>query len=154
MKFKTGVLNTPALAHAYRPGLKALKDTDAAHIICEKKRLLTGSADVDTALKQAFPNMPRWDYAVGIKHDQNTDAVIWIEVHPASSTGEVKTVLAKLKWLKEWASAAAPNLMRLHRKYVWIATGRVAFSLYSKQRKLLAMAGLEFSGSQYRIKTG
>jgi len=103
MKFTQAVQNTPALVNAYRPGLQALKRADAKHITCTKPGTLAGSVDVDSALYEIYPNEPRWDYAVGIKNDQTTDWTIWIEVHPASSTGEVNVVIAKLRWLKSWA---------------------------------------------------
>jgi hypothetical protein len=34
--------------------------------------------------------------------------VYWLEIHPASD-GEVKVVLAKLEWLKNWLRTKAPN---------------------------------------------
>jgi len=151
MKFKQAVLNTPALANAYCPGLQALKRVDAERITCTKPRDLTGSVDVDSALCQAFPDKPRWDYVVGIKHDQSSDRAIWIEVHPASSTGEVNVVIAKLRWLKSWAADAAPDLLSLTREYVWIATGSVTFSQASPQRRRLANEGIRFVGSRYNI---
>jgi len=151
MKFKQAVLSTPALANAYRPGLQALKRADAERITCTKPRDLAGSVDVGSALCKAFPNKPRWDYAVGIKYDLTSDRAIWIEVHPASSTGEVNTVISKLHWLKTWAADAAPNLLRLTREYVWIATGSVAFSQDSPQRRRLANEGIRFVGTRYNI---
>jgi hypothetical protein len=152
MKFKTAVLGTPVLAAAYRRGLQALKRSDIAHITCEEPRILTGSVDVETALNRALPNMPLWDYAVGVQGDQKADAIIWIEVHPASSTGEVNTVLSKLNWLKSWLLETAPKLNGLSRKYVWVATGAVAFSSNSPQRRRVAHAGLQFAGRRYKIK--
>lgn len=151
MKFTQAVQNTPALANAYRPGLQALKRADAKHITCTKPGTLAGSVDVDSALYEIYPNEPRWDYAVGIKNDQTTDWTIWIEVHPASSTGEVNVVIAKLRWLKSWAADAAPELLSLTREYVWVATGSVAFSHASPQRKRLASEDIRFTGNRYII---
>ncbi|MCI0494056.1 hypothetical protein L0Z72_03545 [candidate division KSB1 bacterium] len=151
MKFRQAVLNTPELADAYRPGLQALKRADAEHITFTKPRDLAGSVDVDSALCEMFPNKPRWDYAIGIKYDLTSDRAIWIEVHPASSTGEVNVVIAKLRWLKSWAADAAPDLLSLTREYVWIATGSVAFSQASPQRKKLASEGIRFAGNRYTI---
>lgn len=151
MKFREAVLNTPALADAYCPGLQALKRADAEHITCTKPRDLAGSVDVDSALREICPNEPRWDYTIGIKHDLTSDRTIWIEVHPASSTGEVNVVIAKLRWLKSWAADAAPDLLSLTREYVWVATGSVAFSQASPQRKKLASAGIRFAGNRYTI---
>lgn len=151
MKFREAVLNVPALADAYRPGLQALKRADREHITCTNPHDLAGSVDMDSALREIYPNEPRWDYAVGIKHDPNTDKAIWIEVHPASSTAEVNTVIAKLHWLKSWAADVVPDLLSLTREYIWIATGSIAFSQDSPQRKRLASAGIRFAGNRYTI---
>ncbi|MCU0644258.1 MAG: hypothetical protein MUC94_08340 [bacterium] len=151
MKFREAVLNTPALEDAYCAGLQAFKRADAEHITCTSPRDIAGSVDVDSVLCQAFPDKPRWDYAVGIKNDQTTDWTIWIEVHPASSTGDVNVVIAKLRWLKSWAADAAPDLLSLTREYVWVATGSVTFSQASPQRKKLASAGIKFVGNRYTI---
>ena len=99
-----------------------------------------------------MPFASRWDYAIGVRRGRNADAVIWVEVHPASSTSEVKNVLDKLIWLKEWATQDAPSLMHLTREYVWVANGKVAFSSNSPQRKRLAAAGIRFAGSQYNMQ--
>jgi len=153
MKFTEAVRNCPALTGALRSGLQALKSADVHHINCANPRRLAGSVDVDLALSQALPNEPRWDYAVGVKQDRNTDVVTWIEVHPASSTGEVEKVIAKLNWLKNWTAENAPDLKRLSREYVWVATGSVVFSSGSQQRRRLAAAGVQFAGSRYGIQT-
>jgi hypothetical protein len=152
MKFARAVHNCPALAGALRPGLQALEAAERHHINCANPRRLAGSVDVDLALSQALPNEPRWDYAVGVKHDHATEVVIWIEVHPASSTGEVGNVIAKLNWLKSWSAANALDLKRLTRGYVWVTTGSVAFSASSPQRRQLAAAGVQFAGQRYEIR--
>jgi len=118
MKFDQAVKKIPTLADAFRPGLQALKASDTARIRCENTQNLTGSVDVDAALCNAYPDQPRWDYAIGLKHNQKTDRAIWIEVHSASSTGETAVVIAKLQWLKRWLAIAAPVFLRLPHEYV------------------------------------
>jgi len=152
MKFKQAVLTTPALANAYRPGLQALKRADAEYISSKKPRNIEGSVNLDKALREIFPDDTRWDYAIGIKNKVTTSEVIWIEVHSASSTSEIDIVISKLRWLKIWAVDNAPNLLYLTREYVWVATGSVAFSQYSPQRKKLATVGILFAGSHYNIR--
>lgn len=153
MKFTEAVRNCPALANVLRPGLQALRSADRHHIACAKPQSLSGSVDVDSALSQAFSNESRWDYAIGVKQNHATDVVIWIEVHPASSTREVEKVIAKLSWLKSWSAENAPDLKRLTRGYVWVTTGSVAFSASSPQRRRLAAAGVQFAGHRYKIQT-
>lgn len=152
MSFEEAVTRCSALADALKPGLQALKTADAAHISCTNPRCLAGSVDVDLTLSAALPNDPRWDYVIGIKQKNAAETVIWIEVHPASSTGEVEKILAKLSWLKNWVSENASALGRMPREYVWVATGRVAFTSGSPQRRRLAAAGILFAGSHYQIQ--
>lgn len=153
MKFEQAVRNCPALADAFQNGLRALKATEKHQVICARPRSLAGSVDVDSALRQQLPNAARWDYAIGIRCVQGKDKVVWIEIHPASSTGEVKSVLAKLNWLRSWLSENAPDLRSLPAEFVWVATGTVAFPANSPQRRQLAAAGLQFAGSRYEIRT-
>lgn len=150
MKFRDALANT-TLANAYRPGLQALKPADSERIECADTRILAGSADVDAALSHTLPNAPRWDYAVGLNYDQNNDKVLWIEVHPASATHNVNEVLEKLAWLKSWLTEFAPDLHRLTREYVWIATGKVTFPATSPARRRLASAGITWGGKRYKL---
>ncbi|MGH9838899.1 MAG: hypothetical protein ACREEM_08955 [Blastocatellia bacterium] len=153
MKFEKALRQCPELADHLKPGMQALKSADARCVTCDDTRQLAGSVDVDSALSHDLPNATRWDYAVGVERKRRADFVTWIEVHPASSTGEVKVVLNKLDWLKSWAEKHAPDLMKLDREFVWVATGRVAFSSGSKQRRLLAANGIKFSSCPYSIRT-
>lgn len=153
MKFEEAVRSCGALDGALQPGLQALKQSDKAHINCAKPRRLAGSVDVDSTLSAGLPNANRWDYAVGVRQPRNRDIVIWIEIHPASSTGEIKIVLAKLNWLQSWLAENAPELMAMPGEYVWVATGAVAFPASSPQRRQLAAAGIRFAGSRYEIPT-
>lgn len=153
MKFAKAVHNTPALKDAYQSGLQALKNEHHECITCRTPRLIAGSVDVDAALRASLPTAPRWDYAIGVTRDRKTDAVIWIEVHPASSTGEVKTMLNKLAWLKAWIAGEAPDFESMPREYVWVATGRVSIPAHSPQRRLLASQGLQFPGGRYNIQS-
>jgi hypothetical protein len=94
MTFSEPVTKTPSIRNHLKPGLKALKGRDRDRIGCES-RLLRGSVDVDAALRDAFPNAARWDYAIGIKRNAH-DSVVWLEVHPASSR-HIDDVLNKLR---------------------------------------------------------
>ncbi len=151
MKFKEAIDKIPALATAYRPGLQALKSVDSQHLSSSSPRRLAGSVDLDRALCNLFPNAHRWDYAVGIKTSNETDDVIWVEVHPATTVAEIGIVLVKLLWLKAWAKSAAPLLLVLTREYVWIASGSVGFSHNSPQRKKIAKAGIRFAGRHFNL---
>ena len=151
MNFSEAVRRCAALSSHQRKGLQALKAVDRARITCKAPRQLVGSVDVDTALSRTVPEAHRWDYAIGVKGRAAADEVVWIEVHPASSTGEVESVLRKLQWLKGWAQSQARGLHDLTREYVWVATGSVVLSANSPQRRRLAQAGIRFAGSHCEL---
>jgi hypothetical protein len=95
--FQVAVLATDCLAGAYRSGLQVVRKQDRQRITCQDGRRLTGSIDVDQALHRSHPDDNRWDYGIGVKH--NSEHVVWIEIHPASSS-HVQEVIAKLTWLR------------------------------------------------------
>ena len=150
MTFEEAVAGTEELADAYRVGLGALRARDKKRITCNDPRDLGGSLDVDDALSPSRPNDPRWDYGIGTRKGRRRELVVWIEVHPASSR-HVRDVLNKLSWLKSWLVASAPLLNKFRRKFVWVASGRVALPQNSPQRKKLAAQGLHFAGRRYRL---
>ncbi len=156
MHFRNAVEKTEGLADAYRPGLQALKNVDRSRIECRNTRNLTGSVDLDKALLDSHPNDPRWDYGVGIRKSASADCVMWIEVHPASSS-HIQDVLDKLAWLKSWLASSAPLLEKLPaenggaRKYVWVASGSVHLPPNSPQRKKLAAKGLHLAGGRLYV---
>jgi hypothetical protein len=151
MTFKQAVTTTPQLKGAWRAGIQALHGIDRKHIEIENPRLLKGSVDLDTALKKAYPRANRWDYGIGHRAtNQGKDMVYWVEIHPAKS-GEIKVVLAKLRWLKEWLENSAPKLKRLEKRFIWVSSGKTTFTPSSPQQKQLALLGLQQRGTVLRI---
>src|SRR5579885_1606851 len=142
MSFRKAVEATGSVAAHYRAGLQALPKRDADCIQCANTKRLTGSVNVDDALKATEPNAPRWDYGIGHRRGNN-EVAIWVEVHPASSDG-IKDMLSKLKWLKGWLHRKAPKLAALTQNdYYWVATdATIAITPASRQAKRLAAAGL------------
>ena len=140
MTFLEAVRRTPAIRGALKPGLQPLKRPDRRRVSCDSRRLL-GSVDIDGSLHSLLPNETRWDYAIGLIREG--DSVFWIEVHPASSL-HIDEVLKKLHWLHRWLETSAPELRRLPRRFLWIATGMVSFRRGSPQQKRIAAAGLSF----------
>jgi hypothetical protein len=143
MGFRDAVTSTPGLEHAYRPGLQALRTADHDHVSCRNTRTLTGSVDLDNTLASLLPDDARWDYGVGLKPASKEEKVIWIEVHPASSS-HVDGVLRKLEWLKTWLRTQAPQLKAFPPQFFWIASGSVALPATSQQRRKVASTGLRF----------
>ncbi len=150
MRFKDAVEKTDDLAEAYESGLQALKSIDRRRIQCQNPRDLTGSVDLDGALRDSHPNDPRWDYGIGVRETRGSDRVIWIEVHPASSS-HIQDVLSKFRWLRQWLTSSASWLNRLSAEYVWIASGSVRLPKNSPQRKKLAAQGIRFEGNRLQV---
>ena len=151
MKFRKAVELSPSLEQAWQTGLSALRSTDRTHVRVEDTRRLTGSVDLDNTLKSTLPNEPRWDYAVGYRHTTPKGEIIyWVEVHPATD-GEIKVVLKKLAWLKQWLCETAPQLNSLGREFIWVSSGKTSLTLSSPQQKKLAEHGLQHRGRVFQI---
>ena len=144
MTFRRAVRSTPSLRAHFRDGLQALRNSDRPRLRCSDTRRLRGSVNLDDALRPTHSNDPVWDYAIGLLGNQ-TDAVVWLEVHPAYHVDEV---LSKLQWLKRWLANNAPVLRRLQPHFCWVATGRISFGRGSPQGRKIAQMGLRFPTRQ------
>ena len=142
MTFRLAVESTPSVAAFYRPGLQALSKHDAQRIHCANSRRLTGSVNVDNALRETQPHAKRWDYGIGLRRG-NGEVAVRVEVHPASSTS-IAVMLDKLRWLKNWLQTQAPALHKLTQDdFYWLSTGApIAITANSKHAKRLASVGL------------
>ena len=139
MSFAQAVQNTPEIAACLKAGLQAL-GTNSSKVEVRSTRELTGSIDIDTCLRNRYPTESRWDYVFGYK-----DRIYYMEIHPAGSTGEVKRIVAKLEWLKQWRKLSAPSLEDLEGQstYHWISTGKTVSSVKKgKYRQILAKNGI------------
>ena len=109
----------------------------------EDPRLLQGSADIDTALQPHQPNAHRWDFAIGYRHtDRKKDCVYWVEIHTGNDK-EVKVVLDKLRWLREWLAGDGTHLSRFERDFIWVSSGATSFTLGAPQLKQFAHPGAD-----------
>ena len=130
-------------------GLQALRKADRYKIVVSDTRKLTGSVDIDSSTKDKYPEANRWDYAI-----EYGGETFFVEVHPGS-TGEVKTVIAKLDWLKQWLKNAAPAIDALKSKnksaYHWVYTKDSAILPNSKYAKMLSINGLGLPKKQLTL---
>ena len=102
MTFKQAVEQTANLENFWRDGLQALRSEDRLHIAPDDPRKLTGSADIDAALRPAEPTANRWDFAIGFQHtNRNKEFIYWVETHTGSDS-QISIVLRKLDWLVNW----------------------------------------------------
>lgn len=139
MTFKEAVKATPDIATGYKTGLSAMGQYSRRVSAADTTRL-QGSVDIDSYTSTKYPNANRWDYALAYK-----DEVFFIEVHSAN-TSEVKTVLKKLQWLKDWLNSEAPDINKLKAKsrnpFVWIQSKNFQIPKNSPQYFAANKAGL------------
>lgn len=115
--FHAAIDATASIQGAHRPGLQALLRADRERIL--DRPLAAGSLALDDALANSEPNSNRWDYGIGLRSDASgRETILWLEVHHAAS-GEAKTVIRKLEWLKHWLRTQAPRLDAFPRRFVW-----------------------------------
>lgn len=139
MSFKEAIKNTPLLEKAFKNGLQALGSNSSKVKPTDTKKC-EGSVDIDTAVKSIYPNASRWDYALG--YDGTTH---FIEVHTAK-TDEVKPVLNKYQWMKDFLNTDAPELNKEPKRFHWIASGGNRILKGSVQARKLAQSGINMVG--------
>jgi hypothetical protein len=144
MTLTDDVNSIPHLKGALCRGLGALTASDKSHVSKRSSTRLVGSLDIDKALKPSQPNAHRWDYFVGVQ-EENKIRIHWIEIHPASSTGNIAEIEAKMSWLVRWMKTTP--LVCYPRNLVWIASGKSAFNSRHPGMKKLASHGLIFKCS-------
>ncbi len=137
-KFKKAVDITKDVAGCHRNGLQALGN-DSHRVSLSDPAKCGGSLNIDDCTQALYPQSNRWDYAIHFEAE-----VYFAEVHPAH-TSEVKTVLNKLEWLKNWLDKNAPEIKKLraaNKPYFWIQTKNFDILKTSPQYRQLAQAGL------------
>lgn len=137
--FKEAVECTPDIAGGYCMGLRAMGNNSKRVQIVDTE-LLRGSVDIDGMVKDKYPEEARWDYVIG--YGQHA---YFVEVHSAE-TSEVKMVLAKFGWLRNWLKTQAPELAKMKSSvntFVWIPSGRVNVLPGSPQAMRLNQSGLK-----------
>jgi hypothetical protein len=153
MEFEQGVEAVPELRDAYCAGLRAVKPEYRDRIVCADTRRLIGSMDLDSTFQESLPNDPRWDYGIGVRDEQGSHHIHWVEIHPAVE-GNVKEVLKKHAWLKAWLMEHAPNILRMTanvKGYAWVATKTIGFRQGSPKAKQLQTHGIGFPCRRFMI---
>lgn len=140
MTFQQAVEATTDVNIGFKIGLTAL-GSYSSRILVSTTKELQGSIDIDTLTTAKYPNANRWDYAFAYKGE-----VFFIEVHSANSS-EVRTVLRKLQWLKDWLHQNAPEINKMKAKkiapFYWIQSKSFAIPKTSPQYRAAESAGLK-----------
>lgn len=137
--FQRAIENTAEVKNGFCVGKQAIKSTDRSKVDAADKNKLQGSLDIDSQVKELYPNDPRWDYA--ISYD---DKIYYFEIHPAE-TSEVDKVVSKVKWLKSWLKTKATEINKLpkaERPYTWVQSGRYAIIPTAREKKKLSVSGI------------
>lgn len=116
------------LESCYRVGLQALRGRDKDYVEARDPRKIKGSVYLEECVDGG-----RWDYIIGYGGN-----VLFVEIHSAHSK-EVKKVLEKLRWLREWKSRTS---FANDRQYFWVATKGVKILKRSNYWKMLAQEKL------------
>ena len=133
-------------------GKGAVKHQYQAGIASGASLKFTGSVDMDEACRAAEPESHRWDYGLGLQRNGESEFAVWVEPHPASSTGEIAKIIAKLDWLERKLErpefkdlealtrrAAQAGVFRFH----WLAmTGDIRIRPGSREAAVLSKRGL------------
>ena len=149
MNFKDAVMSTPTIVNCLKAGLQALGG-NSSKIMVHTTRDLKGSVDIDTCLKDDYPNSPRWDYVFGYK-----DKVYFVEIHQGK-TSEVDNIISKCDWLKQWLKSSANSLEQLKDRsfYHWISTkGTASIAKGSRHRRKLDQKGISGPSAVLRIES-
>lgn len=145
-QFASAAARAGLLAHSGKGALDS-----SYRSMVEASASFTASLDMDEAFLHSEPQAPRWDYGLGIAEAGDIEKAFWLEPHPASSTGEVQRMLAKLEWLK--AKLALPQFAELRQLtqragaagnpvYIWLHSGANRILPNSREARLLASKGL------------
>jgi len=133
-----------------KPGKGAIKARYRSLVEGKGTSTITHSIDLDGAFEEQESHANRWDYGMGMVQ-KRTHMAVWIELHSATSTGEVERVLQKLGWLRaklaDWhdLSALAQNEQKRGiQQFWWLVprNGKMCFRSGSREAKQLAQSGM------------
>lgn len=150
MLFKDAVDAVESVRGQGKGGLSAMTRADSGRIKTRAPRKIRGSLALDEVLAARYPTAARWDFGVGWEISASDDRAIWIEVHSADSL-HVSPVLEKLKWLQGWLATEGKPLAQLEPRFIWISTGRIAFSARSPQAIKVREAGVILCGQSLSL---
>jgi hypothetical protein len=145
MTFQKMAADNKILSPCVKNGLQALSKSQKTKVIQKKGSRITCSVDIDDCLKEQCPNQSRWDFGIGVRQKS-----IFLEIHPAF-TGEVKTVLKKLDWLKTWMKNHCKGFSDAEKEYYWLATNKVGILKNSPQHRKIAASGLKGPVSHLKL---
>jgi hypothetical protein len=129
------------LAVHVQDGMGAVKDKDKKLIDASIRTQFADSLDTDEAFRVGRDQEPRWDYLLGHENRQ----LIAIEPHSAK-TDEINAVINKKRAVLLQLQGHLKENKSISR-WLWVASGRVAFPKDSQFQRRLSQHGITFVGS-------
>ena len=151
MAKKTKFLLTGALSPGSRLvplvqlGLGAFQNAHKSLITLSERPRIGDSLDIDEAFREEAPNSNRWDYIFSVS---DRGILLALEPHHANDS-EISVVIAKKR---RASSALLLHLEPRHRvhEWLWVSSGRTAFSRMEIASRRLAQAGIRYVGNSLR----
>ncbi|MCF8371294.1 MAG: hypothetical protein K9H64_06715 [Bacteroidales bacterium] len=139
--FKQAIEATEEVRFCYKEGKSAILNRERNKVELSDPRKCGGSLFIDQCLieQNLYAQDNRWDYAI----DYNGE-VFFFEVHTAN-TREVRTVLNKLSWLKDWLNQKAPeiNILKAKTSFYWVQSNGSHILKNSSQEREVLQEGLK-----------
>jgi hypothetical protein len=139
--FRQAIEATPEVKDCHCLGKQAILKKERNKVELTDPQRCGGSLFIDKCLldQNKYPEANRWDYAI----DYNGE-VYFFEVHTAS-TSQVRSVINKLVWLKNWLYQKAPEINKLKAKepYYWIQSTGYHILPNSPQSRLVEQMGIK-----------
>jgi len=121
-----------------KPGLRAISNRDKGKIqnrLNLEGRNINCSIDLDSCLRNKYPDKSRWDYIIQYRAKH-----ICIEVHPVTAK-EIKVIIDKLNWLLSLSCIKKID----NKELVLISSNGVKLNLRSREAKKLALHGIKIN---------
>jgi len=133
------------LAPLVQIGLGAFQKAHKSLIAPPERPRVGDSLDIDEAFRKEAPNTNRWDYLFSVS---DRGILLALEPHHANDS-EISVVIAKKN---RASSALLLHLQPKHRvhEWLWVSSGRTAFSQMEVASRRLAQAGIRYVGNSLK----
>lgn len=139
---RTVLLPGSWLQSLVQAGIDAVHGKDREAIDVDIRKSFVESLDLDTALKQQYPNGPRWDYLLAYRP---CNKVIGMEVHPASKEADADVVIKKKQAAEQQLVGHLVSGQKIDDWY-WVASGQGEVLRHEKRGRRLDQHGILFVG--------
>lgn len=127
------------LLPAVREDMSAVARKDRGLFEADVQALVRQSLDLDAALRDRYPNDPRWDYLL------STETLLFgVEPHKARGS-EVGDVIRKKQSAEDHLRGQLRSHVRIQ-KWLWVTRGKVTLGRTESAYRRLSKAGIEFVG--------